>query len=91
MESQDAPQSRVRRTVNDLVLAEMFLLQATIESATVIGEGFSELGRQIGDTEVAGQDSWESISSTLQRIADNALEPYTSRFNYFRDVVNKDS
>jgi hypothetical protein len=91
MQTQDAPQSRVRRTVNDLVLAEMFLLQATIESATVIGEGFSELGKQIGDSEVAGQDSWASISSTLQRIADNALEPYTSRFNYFRDVVNKDS
>ena len=91
MELQDAPQSRVRRTVNDLVLAEMFLLQATIESATVIGEGFSELGKQIGDSEVAGQDSWGTISSTLQRIADNALEPYTSRFNYFRDVVNKES
>ena len=30
MESQDAPTSRVRRTVNDLVLAEMFLLQATM-------------------------------------------------------------
>jgi hypothetical protein len=91
MQTQDAPQSRVRRTVNDLVLAEMFLLQATIESATVIGDGFSELGKQIGDSEAAGQDSWESISSTLQRIADDALEPYTSRFNYFRDVINKNS
>lgn len=91
MESQDAPTSRVRRTVNDLVLAEMFLLQATIESATAIGEGISELGKQIGDNDVPGQESWESISRTLQRIADNALEPYTSRFSYFRDVVNKDS
>ena len=91
MQPQNAPQNRVRRTVNDLVVAEMFLVQATIESAAVIGDGFSELGKQISDSEETGQDSWESISSTLQRIADDALEPYTSRFSYFRDRFNSDS
>ena len=91
MQTQNAPQSRVRRTVNDLVVAEMFLVQATIESAAVIGDGFSELGKQISDGEETGQDSWESISSALQRIADDALEPYTSRFSYFRGMFNSDS
>ena len=91
MQIQDVSQNRVRRSVNDLVLAEMFLLQATIESATVIGDGFSELGKQIGDSETTGKAVWESISSTLQRIADDALEPYKTRFNYFREVIDKES
>lgn len=91
MQTQNAPQSRVRRTVNDLVMAEMFLVQATIESAAVIGDGFNELGKQISDSEETGQASWESISAVLQRIADDALEPYTSRFNYFRDMINSNS
>jgi hypothetical protein len=91
MQSPPEAPSRVRRTVNDLVVAEMFLVQATIESAAIIGDGFNELGKQISDTEEPGQDSWESISSALQRIADNALEPYTSRFKYLKAMRNSDS
>lgn len=91
MQPDNAPQSRVRRKVNDLVMAEMFLLQATIESAAVIGDGFNELGRQISDSENDSRGSWDSISSKLQQIADDALEPYTSRYRYYRDVVNRDS
>lgn len=78
----------VRRTMNDLVMAEMFLVQATIESATVIGDGISELGREIVQYDAPGHGSWESISSVLHRIADEAVEPYTSRFRYFRDMLN---
>ena len=85
MQSQNAVPSRVRRTVNDLVMAEMFLVQATIESATVIGNGFNELGKQITrqeDTDI------RSISSLLQRIADDAVEPYAIRYGYFRSIIN---
>jgi hypothetical protein len=82
--------SRVRKTVNDLVMAEMFLLQATIESATAIGEGISEIGKQISTGDNDKQNSWEEVSSVLQRIADEALEPYTSRYQYFRDMINSD-
>lgn len=78
----------VRRTMNDLVMAEMFLVQATIESATVIGDGISELGREIAQRDAPGHGSWESISSVLYRIADDAVEPYTSRFRVFRDMLN---
>lgn len=91
MPTQNEPQNRVRRTVNDLIMAEMFLVQATIESATVIGEGFNELGKQIAHSDGAGLGSWESISSALQHIADDALEPYTSRFTYFRNMINSES
>jgi hypothetical protein len=91
MQAQDTSNSRVRRTVNDLVMAEMFLVQATIESATVIGEGIGELGKQIADSEETGQASWDSLSKVLQRIGDEAMEPYTSRFKYFRDMISSDS
>lgn len=89
MQIQQAPQNRVRRRVNDLVMAEMFLLQATIESAAVIGDGFNELGRQISDDEESGRGSWNAISSTLQRIADDAVEPYTCRYKVFRDMISR--
>jgi hypothetical protein len=68
----------------------MFLLQATIESAAVIGDGFNELGRQINDDGDTGAGSWDSISSRFKRIADDALEPYTSRYRYFRDMIHND-
>ena len=90
MQPQSASPNRVRQTVNDLVLAEMFLLQATIESAAIIGDGFSTLGRQFSNSEGAGPRSWGAISSTLQRIADDAMEPYTSRYRYYRDVLRND-
>lgn len=91
MQANEIQQSRVRRTVNDLVLAEMFLVQATIESAAAIGDGISELGRQISQTEEVQASPWDSISTVLQRTADDALEPYTSRFKYLRDMINSDS
>jgi len=72
-------------------MAEMFLLQATLESAAVIGDGFSTLGRQISEGEESGLGPWDAISSTLHSIADDAMEPYSSRYKYFRDVLSSDS
>jgi hypothetical protein len=91
MQTQDLPGSRIRRTVNDLVMAEMFLVQATIESATAIGEGIEELGKKIADRNETGQTSWESLSQVLQRISDEALEPYTTRYKYFKDMIGSGS
>lgn len=87
MQSQHIPQTRVRRTVNDLVMAELFLVQATIESATAIGSGINELSKQIGrrdDTEAS------SLAALLQRVADDAVEPYASRYQYFRELISLD-
>ena len=91
MQTNEIPQSRARRTVNDLVLAEMFLVQATIESAAAIGDGISELSKQISASDESSVSPWDSISTALQRISDEALEPYTSRFKYLRDMRNSDS
>ena len=90
MQSNEPQQSRMRRTVNDLVMAEMFLVQATIESATAIGDGLNELGRQISSNEGDESSPWDTISSVLQRTADQALEPYTTRFRFLRDMVKGD-
>ena len=90
MQTQQPQQNRVRRTVNDLVVAEMFLLQATIESATAIGDGFNELGKQIASDEESHKD-WGAISQVIKHAADEVLEPYTSRYKYFREMISSDS
>jgi hypothetical protein len=91
MQANEAQPGRVRRTVNDLVMAEMFLVQATIESANAIGDGITELGKQMSQAEESQESPWDSISCVLQRTADEALEPYTSRFKYLRDMIKSDS
>jgi hypothetical protein len=91
MQANTATNNRVRKTVNDVVMAEMFLLQATIESVAVIGDGISEIGKQIASGDEDRSDSQDSISSVLQRIADEALEPYTSRYKYFRKMLDSNS
>ena len=91
MQTHTTTQDRIRRTVNDLVMAEMFLIQATIESATIIGEGFNALGKQSSQNDDTGQVVRESMASLLQRLADEALEPYTSRFKFFRDMTHSES
>jgi len=91
MQANEIQTSRVRRTVNDLVLAEMFLVQATIESASAIGDGLSELGKQISRGEDGQNSPWDAVSSVLQRTADQALEPYTSRFKYLRQLIDDES
>jgi hypothetical protein len=90
MQHNELQPGRVRKTVNDLVMAEMFLLQATIESATVIGDGINEIGKQINTAEEKGQRSWSAISTVLQQTADEALEAYTSRYRYFRHMISSD-
>ncbi len=88
MQSQHVPPNRVRRTVNDIVMAEMFLVQAAIESATVIASGINELGKQLSQPDEAAAGS---LTTLLQRIADDAVEPYSTRYEYFRDMVDGDS
>ena len=69
-------------------MAQMFLVQATIESATVIGNGVNELGKQLSQSNEADGGS---IPALLQRIADDAMEPYSSRYQYFREMINAEN
>ena len=91
MQGQQTDNKRIRRTVNDLVMAEMFLVQATIESANAIGDGIAQLGKQINTADEASNAStWDGISTVLQRTADEALEPYATRYRYFRKMLEDD-
>ena len=83
MQQNDLQQGNMRRNLNDLIMAEMFLVQATIESATAIGDGIGELRRHISGAEDSDGDS---LQEKLQRIADQALEPYTTRLRYLRKL-----
>lgn len=85
------PHNLVRQTVDDLIIAELFLVQATIESATAIGDGLSDLGRQFTNADDTGAAPADTIGKTLQRIADSALEPYSSRYKYLRDRKNTEN
>jgi len=82
--SEAQQQDRLRSVVNDLVLAEMFLVQATIESATAIGDGINELSRQWDSESPEG-----SVASVLAKTADEAIEPYTSRLKVLRELLER--
>ena len=86
METSNMTTGRVRRTIDELIIAEMFMVQATIESATVIGDGLSDLGRQLTAGDDSGRAPADSLGATLQRIAGDAVEPFTSRFKYLQNL-----
>ena len=90
MEQNNLSQGRLRRTVDELIVAEMFLVQATIESATAISDGLSTLGRKITTSDETGSPA-DSISSTLRHVANAAVEPYSSRYRYLRQLRGEDS
>ena len=90
MKTQQAEPGRGRRLFGDIVMAEMFLVQATIESAAAIGNGLNALGKQF-DSDTDASETAETYSSVIQRTAEEAIEPYTSRFKYLRELMEKDS
>ncbi len=84
MSAQQQP-DRMRRVVNDLIMAEMFLVQATIESATAISDGISALSRQLDDDTDA-----DAVARLLARTADEAIEPYSSRIKVLREILERE-
>jgi hypothetical protein len=82
-------EGRTERVISDLLLAEIFLIQATIESAGALGDGIAGLRQRLGvEREDAGQA--EPIANLLKHTRDRVLEPYTTRFSHFRELVNDD-
>jgi hypothetical protein len=86
MNSEFNAEERFRRTVGDVVVAEMLFIQATVESASVIGSGLQELGHHLLAAPSDPCQPVGSIASLLQATADRALEPYSTRFGYFRQL-----
>lgn len=72
--------SRAGRALNDLVMAELFLVQATIESATALGDGISEMRDQ----------PREELPALLKRTRSQVTEPYVTRFKYLRELIKDD-
>ncbi|MEH6593832.1 MAG: hypothetical protein V7746_26430 [Halioglobus sp.] len=85
-----APQSKMRRAFGDIVVAEMFLVQATVESASVITEGITELGKQFYWSDNDNPPD-EPIKTVLLRTRDEVVDAYSSRFNYLRKLMDSDS
>jgi hypothetical protein len=81
-------QSKLSRAVGDLVIAEMFLVQATLESASVISERIGELGRHFYSSENDTPPE-EPIKSVLMRTRDDVVESYSSRFSYLRKLIDE--
>lgn len=83
------PQSKVHRAVSDIVIAEMILVQATIESASLIGECLYELSSQ---ADRRGNDvaSVEPIRNILIRTRDDVVHSYASRFSYLRKLSDSE-
>tara|TARA_R110000772_G_scaffold268659_1_gene397105 strand:- start:4405 stop:4830 length:426 start_codon:yes stop_codon:yes gene_type:complete len=79
-------EGKFRRTVGDVVVAEMLFIQATVESASVIGTGLQQLGHHLMAAPSDPQQPIGSIASLLQATADRALEPYSTRLGYFRQL-----
>jgi len=87
---EEQPESRLRRAVSDIVVAEMFLLQATVESFNAISDGISDVSRSIYWNESA-EDEPQPIKSVYRRTRTEVIEAYTSRFDYLRRLIGSDS
>ncbi|MCX2983175.1 hypothetical protein EYC98_20125 [Halieaceae bacterium IMCC14734] len=74
--------ARAERAVGDLVLAELFVVQATLESASMLGDSWSGLRTQLSSTE----NTEEDFGSFLQRTRRQLTEPYSTRFRYLREL-----
>jgi len=77
---------RAGRAISDLVVAELFLVQATIESASILGESISDYRE-----EQAKDDSTLEFRKFLKQTGEQLVEPYSSRFKYLRDMVREEN
>jgi hypothetical protein len=81
---------RAERAISDLVMAELFLVQATIESASALSEGISSLRHHLYWDEAETLPK-EELSAFLKRTGEQVVEPYSTRFKYLRDMREQDA
>jgi hypothetical protein len=82
--------SRAERAISDLVMAELFLVQATIESASALSDGISNLRDHLYWDEAENQPK-EELSAFIKRTRAQVVEPYSIRFKYLRDMREQDA
>lgn len=79
-------QAPLQRAVADLVVAEILFLHATVESMSVIGTAVRQLGRHLMAAPSDPDQPVGSIAALLQTTAGRALEPYSTRLSYLRQM-----
>ncbi len=89
METGQFKASPRRRLLDDFILAEIFLVQAGIESAMSIGDGLEQIARKF-DPDAEQEERNQSLSAIVQRTASAAVEPYTSRLQYLKLLQEND-
>mgnify|MGYP001826808906 FL=1 len=77
MRNEEYTQTRMQHVLSDLVMAEMFLMQATLESAGAIGSALAELSED---------GSKRPVSDVLWDTADQTIDAYSSRFRLLREM-----
>jgi hypothetical protein len=80
---------RAERAISDLVMAELFLVQATIESASILGDSISDYREQRGQDDAGDKGALE-FRDFLKQTGEQLAEPYSVRFKYLRDMVRED-
>ena len=69
-------QGRSRRALEELLVAEIFLVQATIESASALEQGFSQARRA------------EKPAEVLRNAGEQVFKSYRDRLDYYRSYRN---
>ena len=87
MQAQLPRESRMRRLVNDLVVAEVLMIQATVESAEILSAGLADISDHLLVDGPSRVDP-PSLPSLIQHTAERAIEPYATRFAYFRQLTD---
>lgn len=80
--------TRAERAFNDLVVAELFMVQATIESAILLGDGISEIRDHL--TAEDASDSTEELSAVIKRNSEKVIEPYSARIKELRELFRNE-
>ncbi len=71
----------VSGVIDELLVAEVFLVQATIESVSALGDGLQDVRKAL----YGGGEMGE----VLKRTRHGVFEPYRERFQLFRELKRK--
>ena len=80
------PQATIERPgyapsrLDELLVAEIFLVQATIESASALGDGIKAA------RELEGEDRRRKLGEVFRATRSNVVKPYKERLSYFRQL-----
>ena len=79
---------RAERAVNEWVVAEIFLIQATIESAAALGESAAALGDSLRTLRAsqAKLDDVAKLGEVAKQTAPQLVEPYKRRFQALKEL-----